>query len=576
MFLYIVQMQKTWKNYVMQVKELCTSEFWDTLRVLHTQKATVVNQILKKMYKTLQRTDLPSGHRWSTSIRSLNKRIIAKTGWFWDNVVQNRTIDLSTFQLPGVDSIKFNFVDPVFVWIMQCEKLVDTGNILVWRPTALKNPSGEEIYGAGIQDGLLFRAADQSVPSGGHVALMNLSWDGGVTGVGERSACPICIQVMNTNCAHKDTVGLVAYLPVLEVSASLKETDAYDDASFHILQECIKYIVERIETLAKHGFTCWLNGVKRLLFPRLGAMSLDSKERTKYFGQRSHRACSFCRLRNGRSIFRGSRRQDPDIMNLLFRWANSDAHTRVTISQRAQARATLLRHGWKYKRRCRLLDVARTCLVHVPQFPPTPFGGLCHFERMHTFFIAYCDYAMELLTALVLPSMKHKVQEYVNACHNFRDPITGVAHPRLTHVLNMVNLTAEKRVRAIFYWAHVLGPDANVIVRVMRTPALVAVSTLQLILIATRGHRAYNRQELHTIYLEVGQQFFSVLETMAEYVDAQRILTGAKAHARNPTRNHPPRPFKRMKRCVVSNLYSKTQICIPKHKFAFQNTNTNC
>ena len=53
--------------------------------------------------------------------------------------------------------------------------------------------------------------------------------------------------------------------------------------------------------------------------------------------------------------------------------------------------------------------VGTTILVHVPEFPRTPFGGLCHFERMHTFFIAYCDYLMDLLTALVLPDMKHKV-----------------------------------------------------------------------------------------------------------------------------------------------------------------------
>jgi hypothetical protein len=402
-------MQQTWENYVAEVKELCTSDFWDTLRVLRTQRASCADQIFKKMYTILKRTDLPSGHRWPTSIRSLNKRIKTKAGWFWDNVVHSRTIDLSTFKLPGVHKIEFNFVDPVFVWIMQCKKLIEGGHKLIWKPTSSKNPTGEDIYGGGIQDGLLFRAADQSVPSGGQVALMNLSWDGGVTGVGDRSACPICMQVMNTNCGHKDAVGLVTYLPVLEVSAALKETPEYDDASFHMLQECIKCIVRRIETLAEHGFTCVLGGVKRLLFPRLGAMTLDSKERNKYFGQRSHRACSFCRLRNGRSIFRGSKRQDPDIMRLLFRWANSEAHTQVTISQRARARATLLRHGWRYKRRCRLCDVARICLVHVPQFPRTPFGALCHYERLHTFFIAYCDYTLESLTALVLPNMKNKV-----------------------------------------------------------------------------------------------------------------------------------------------------------------------
>ena len=231
-----------------------------------------------------------------------------------------------------------------------------------------------------------------------------------VAGVGSRSACPIHVQVMNTNCGDKDAVGLVAYMPVLEVSEALKETKEYGNARFHLMQECIGLILQRIEVRAKNGFTCSLDGEKMLLFPRLGAMSLDTKERTKYFGQRSDRTCSFCRLRNGRSTYRRSKRQDPDILQLLFRWATlPDATTRVLISQRAQARATLRRHGWNHERRCRLNDFARECLVHVPEFPKTPFGGLCHFERMHTFFIAYCDYLMDLLTSLVLPSMKHKV-----------------------------------------------------------------------------------------------------------------------------------------------------------------------
>ena len=141
-----------------------------------------------------------------------------------------------------------------------------------------------------------------------------------------------------------------------------------------------------------------------------------------------------------------------------------------------------------------------------------------------------------------------QVRAGVYACHNFRDPLTGVAHPRLYELLKINHLTAEKRVRAIFYWAHVLGTSAEVIVEPMRTPALAAVSTLQLLLIATRGHRSYTRSELDIIFLQVGHQFFSCLETMAEYVDAQRMSTGATAHANNPTRTRPPVAFKRMKR----------------------------
>ena len=229
-------------------------------------------------------------------------------------------------------------------------------------------------------------------------------------GVASRSASPICVQVMNCNAGSKDAVGLLAYVPKIEASEGATETTKYEDAKHYVLQECIGQIIRCIENRSKHGFRCSVDGVTRLLFPRLAAMSLDTKERVKYFGQRSDRSCGFCRLRNGRSLLRGCKRQDPDILNLLFRWATMDADTRIKISQRARARASLLRHGWNYKKKCRLLQFASTCLVNVSQFPELPYGALCHFERMHTFFIAYCDYLMDLLVSLVLPDTRSKVK----------------------------------------------------------------------------------------------------------------------------------------------------------------------
>ena len=220
------------------------------------------------------------------------------------------------------------------------------------------------------------------------------------------------MQVMNCNAGSKHAVGLVGYVPKIEVSEAEKETNEYKDAKFYVLQECIGQIIQCIENRSQHGFRCSIDGVTRLLFPRLGAMSLDTKEeRVKYFGQRSDRSCGYCRLRNGRSALRRSKRQDPDILNLLLRWATmEDAGNRLRISQRARARATLLRHGWNYKKKCRILQFARKCLVNVSQFPALPYGALCHFERMHTFFIAYCDYLMDLLVKLVQPDMRSKVK----------------------------------------------------------------------------------------------------------------------------------------------------------------------
>ena len=70
----------------------------------------------------------------------------------------------------------------------------------------------EEAFGAGVQYGLIFREASERVPDGARVALFNLSWDGGSTGFGSRSAVPTCVQVMNTNSVSTVGIGLVGYL----------------------------------------------------------------------------------------------------------------------------------------------------------------------------------------------------------------------------------------------------------------------------------------------------------------------------------------------------------------------------
>ena len=277
-------------------------------------------------------------------------------------------------------------------------------------------------------------------------------------------------------------------------------------------------------------------------------MTLDTIERVKYFGQRNYRSCGFCRLRNGRSVTRRARRQNPALIKLLLGWATKETRVQIQISQRAKARAKLLRHGWNYKRRCRLMDFADKCLVAIPGLPPSMFHGLLHFERLHTFFINYCTYLMELLAAMVDKKYYGLTSEYVRSCHQFRDPATGRTHPRLPSVLKMTHLTAERRVRAIFYWAHVLGTQAGIIERSMRTHALAAVATLQLLLISVRGHRSYSKAEWETIFCDVGTEFFRNLEAMAEYEEEKRLRTKRERHRQRPETTRAPLPFKRQRR----------------------------
>ena len=93
-----------------------------------------------------------------------------------------------------------------------------------------------EGYGAGIQFGLLLRNATEDVPAGGRPALVNISWDGDGVGFGSRSAVPILIQVMNTNSSSVKGIGLLGYLPYVEVSEGLKQDVRFTNAKKFVLQ----------------------------------------------------------------------------------------------------------------------------------------------------------------------------------------------------------------------------------------------------------------------------------------------------------------------------------------------------
>ena len=278
-----------------------------------------------------------------------------------------------------------------------------------------------------------------------------------------------------------------------------------------------------------------------LLFPRLGAIALDTIERVKYFGLRNVASCGICRRRQARSATRCATRHNPEQIKKLYDSATS---TSSMQGRRKRAREQLHRHGFDWTKRCRLPDVAKHSLVPVHKFGHRMFAGLVRYERMHVYFINYCTYAMELIVQCVRTNQYAIVKRVICACHQFRDPITGVTHPRLPYLLKLTHLTAERRVRALFYWAHVLGLKAEVIKEPVRVHVQLAVSHLQLILIATRGHRAYTSEELKTIFEDCGRQFFIHLEVIASYLHGVRLQNQERAHSRDPDRYPAPIPHR--------------------------------
>lgn len=287
-----------------------------------------------------------------------------------------------------------------------------------------------------------------------------------------------------------------------------------------------------------------------MLFPRLGAMSLDSPERVKYFGLTGFHSCGICRLRKGRSVTRRATRHNPTQISLLYDEATADVRTNPLKQFRKRKRQKLSRQGFDFAKRCRLTDHARRCLVHIPRFRPTLFGGVVRYEAMHIYYIGYAGWLLESLVLCVPGPMRRYVAKIVKQCHQFRDPITGSTHPRLPSILKLKHYTAEKRVRAVFYWAHVLGNHAHIIPPRIRLHCQCAVSSLQLILIATRGHRSYTADELDTVFQGFGRFFFMHLERIAEYLEQKRFDDKQEKHDADPENNDAPAPWKRETRSV--------------------------
>ena len=85
----------------------------------------------------------------------------------------------------------------------------------------------------------------------------------------------------------------------------------------------------------------------------------------------------------------------------------------------------------------------------------------------------------------------------------------------------------------------------HVYVQPMPHVSQIVVATLQILLIATRGHRAYSSKELDFIFLEVGTQFFRSLEALAACLERKRCRRLRILNNRNPDRHPPPTPFMR-------------------------------
>jgi len=160
MFVTRMQLQSMWEEYVFDTYDSCSPTFWNFFNAVRGQSIVLQDKVLRVAKNEMSIRSPKIKKAWPASNRTLRNRIDKRAGQFWDHVLETHTIDLRQFGLPTCDSVEFVHIDPIWTWIQRCNELHEGNHRLIWEPIIATHPeTGEEVFGSGIQCGLLLRYA---------------------------------------------------------------------------------------------------------------------------------------------------------------------------------------------------------------------------------------------------------------------------------------------------------------------------------------------------------------------------------------------------------------------------------
>ena len=181
-----------------------------------------------------------------------------------------------------------------------------------------------------------------------------------------------------------------------------------------------------------------------------------------------------------------------------------------------RAREQLCRHGFHAKRRCTLLDHANRILVRDPQREiQLLYAGVIFNDLLH-WLLNCCDYAFDAIEGVMTKEMTLECDD-----NNRRLPVfrysDGTGVRRFKVVCANTYLTTARRITLTFFWIHALGTKAHMLPALCRTPALVALTHLQIIILACTGRRSYSVNEWHRLLIDSAMVFFDALQVLMKY-----------------------------------------------------------
>ena len=242
------------------------------------------------------------------------------------------------------------------------------------------------------------------------------------------------------------------------------------------------------------------------------------------------RTCPICRFRKGwSSLRRGTNHAKNHIQRLWNIAIDTPRETRRNAFAKTQKRAReqLARHGFHRKRRCTLLDHASRILLRDPLeerlslFANVIYNDLLHWE------LNVCDYTFDAIVGVMTPSMKLECDENTRQLPMFRKP-DGTGVRRFKMVSENTYLTTSRRLTLTFIWVHALGTRADMLPISCRRPSLLALSSLQTIILSCHGRRSYSVPEWTRLLIDSAMVLFGCLQFLMEYKERHDTSLQAK------------------------------------------------
>jgi hypothetical protein len=255
------------------------------------------------------------------------------------------------------------------------------------------------------------------------------------------------------------------------------------------------------------------------------------------------RSCSKCKWRKGRSAFRHASRQSGRRINTLY-----EIHELNGGRTQRLAGEKLRKWGFNPLRRCLLPVVCDRLLIRTRGYQDDLFPTVDWRDKLHglltflhrTLFTPFSKMSLPQKLRLVLDQRLTQL----GLKRIMRNPNTGTTYRVQKSVFKDTDMSGEDKVHWIFLVPHVLGYRALCLPEDLREPVLTAFAHAQIMVMASRGFRSYNRAELELVFDQGYVALVCAMERIHAITHTLKYRKQMKRHRKRPRTYAAPKRFK--------------------------------